>query len=140
MLGWAAISRLPSFFFFFFFFSSFFLSLVEFNFTDLPAMPQERLPFVQWSHRRESSISGDFLEFSGQQLDDLDVSQKSKCLPTRPPIVSTTSSTKPRTSWVFSYMPDEEVGMRYYNHRTRKEEWRCKHCDKTCASLAAAVE
>jgi hypothetical protein len=31
-------------------------------------------------------------------------------------------------------MPDEEVETRYYNQRTGKEEWRCKHCDKTYAS------
>ncbi|TVY74496.1 Zinc finger BED domain-containing protein RICESLEEPER 2 [Fusarium oxysporum f. sp. cubense] len=97
-------------------------------------MPQQRLSFAQWSQRRESSISGDFLEFSSQQLDDLDVSQKSKCLSSRPRTVSTTSSTKPRTSWVFSHMPDEEVETRYYNQRTGKEEWRCKNCDKTYAS------
>ncbi|KAF6515700.1 hypothetical protein HZS61_004441 [Fusarium oxysporum f. sp. conglutinans] len=97
-------------------------------------MPQQRLSFAQWSQRRESSISGDLLEFSSQQSDDLDVSQKSKCLSSRPRTVSTTSSTKPRTSWVFSHMPDEEVETRYYNQRTGKEEWRCKHCDKTYAS------
>ncbi|KAK2922697.1 hypothetical protein FoTM2_017550 [Fusarium oxysporum f. sp. vasinfectum] len=71
-------------------------------------MPQQRLSFAQWSQRRGSSISGDLLEFSSQQSDDLDVSQKSKCLSSRPRTVSTTSSTKPRTSWVFSHMPDEE--------------------------------
>ncbi|KAF6524766.1 hypothetical protein HZS61_010561 [Fusarium oxysporum f. sp. conglutinans] len=97
-------------------------------------MPQQRLSFAQWSQRRGSSISGDLLEFSSQQSDDLDVSQKSKCLSSRPRTVSTTSSTKPRTSWVFSHMPDEEVETRYYNQRTGKEEWRCKHCDKTYAS------
>ncbi|OBS17545.1 hypothetical protein FPOA_26357 [Fusarium poae] len=97
-------------------------------------MPQQRLSFAQWSQRRGSSISGDLLEFSSQQSDDLDVSQKSKCLSSQPRTVSTTSSTKPRTSWVFSHMPDEEVETRYYNQRTGKEEWRCKHCDKTYAS------
>ncbi|KAK2926863.1 HAT, C-terminal dimerization domain [Fusarium oxysporum f. sp. vasinfectum] len=97
-------------------------------------MPQQRLSFAQWSQRRGSSISGDLLEFSSQQSDDLDVSQKSKCLSSRPRTVSTTSSTKPRTSWVFSHMPDEEVETRYYNQRTGKEEWRCKHCNKTYAS------
>ncbi|RKK76034.1 hypothetical protein BFJ71_g17028 [Fusarium oxysporum] len=97
-------------------------------------MPQQRLSFAQWSQRRGSSISGDLLEFSSQQSDDLDVSQKSKCLSSRPRTVSTTSSTKPRTSWVFSHMPDEEVETRYYNQRTGKEEWRCKHCDKAYAS------
>jgi hypothetical protein len=30
-------------------------------------------------------------------------------------------------------MPDEEIEMRYYNERTGKEEWRCKHCDRTYA-------
>ncbi|KAG8664959.1 uncharacterized protein FPOAC1_012936 [Fusarium poae] len=69
-----------------------------------------------------------------QQSDDLDVSQKSKCLSSQPRTVSTTSSTKPRTLWVFSHMPDEEVETRYYNQRTGKEEWFCKHCDKTYAS------
>jgi hypothetical protein len=30
-------------------------------------------------------------------------------------------------------MPDEEIETRYYNERTGKEEWRCKHCDRTYA-------
>ncbi|KAI3570615.1 hypothetical protein IWW34DRAFT_349415 [Fusarium oxysporum f. sp. albedinis] len=35
-------------------------------------------------------------------------------------------------------MPDEEIETRYYNERTGKEEWRCKHCDRTyaCSRLA----
>lgn len=37
-------------------------------------------------------------------------------------------------------MPDEEVETRYYNQRTGKEEWRCKHCNKTysCSGGTAA--
>ncbi|KAL6406027.1 putative Transposase-like protein [Ilyonectria robusta] len=93
-------------------------------------MPQQRLPFVKWSQRRESSISVDFSEFSSQQLYGLDESQTSK---SRPCTASTTSSIKPRTSWVFSHMPDEEMETRYYNPRTGKEEWRCKHCNRTYA-------
>lgn len=31
-------------------------------------------------------------------------------------------------------MPDEDVEIRYYNERSGREEWRCKHCDKTYAS------
>ncbi|KAF4332994.1 ribonuclease H [Fusarium beomiforme] len=93
-------------------------------------MPQQRLPFVKWSQRRESSISVDFSEFSGQQLHGLDESQTSK---SRPCTASTASSTKPRTSWVFSNMPNEEIETRYYNQRTGKEEWRCKHCDRAYA-------
>ncbi|KAG6996832.1 hypothetical protein FocnCong_v015199 [Fusarium oxysporum f. sp. conglutinans] len=103
-------------------------------------MPQQRLSFAQWSQRSGSSISGDLLEFSSQQSDDLDISQKSKCLSSRPRTVSTTSSTKPRTSWVFSHMPDEEVETRYYNQRTGKEEWRCKHCDKTAQGTGVGPE
>jgi hypothetical protein len=30
-------------------------------------------------------------------------------------------------------MPDEEMETRYYNPRTGKEEWRCKHCDRAYA-------
>ncbi|KAK7582909.1 hypothetical protein V3481_012205 [Fusarium oxysporum f. sp. vasinfectum] len=30
-------------------------------------------------------------------------------------------------------MPDEEIETRYYNQRTGKEEWRCKHCDRAYA-------
>ncbi|KAF5705165.1 ribonuclease H [Fusarium mundagurra] len=96
-------------------------------------MPQQRLPFGQWSQRRESSISVDVSEFSSQQLNDLDQSQTPKCQSSRPRTASTTSSTKPRTSWVFSHMPDEEMETRYYNPRTGKEEWRCKHCDRAYA-------
>jgi hypothetical protein len=37
-------------------------------------------------------------------------------------------------------MPDQDVETRYYNQRTGKEEWRCKHCDKTylCSGGTAA--
>ena len=37
-------------------------------------------------------------------------------------------------------MPDQEIETRYYNQRTGKEEWRCKHCDKTylCSGGTAA--
>ncbi|KAM6513532.1 hypothetical protein FALCPG4_18958 [Fusarium falciforme] len=96
-------------------------------------MPQQRLPFGQWSQRRESSISVDVSEFSSRQLNDLDQSQTPKCQSSRPRTASTTSSTKPRTSWVFSHMPDEEMETRYYNPRTGKEEWRCKHCGRAYA-------
>ncbi|KAI3573713.1 hypothetical protein IWW34DRAFT_754662 [Fusarium oxysporum f. sp. albedinis] len=93
-------------------------------------MPQQRLPFVKWSQRRESSISVDFSDYSGQHLHSPDESETPK---SRPCTASTTSSIKPRTSWIFSHMPDEEIETRYYNERTGKEEWRCKHCDRTYA-------
>jgi len=37
-------------------------------------------------------------------------------------------------------MPDEDIETRYYNQRTRKEEWRCKYCEKTysCSGGTAA--
>lgn len=37
-------------------------------------------------------------------------------------------------------MPDENAETRYYNERTGKEEWRCKHCDKaySCSGGTAA--
>ena len=37
-------------------------------------------------------------------------------------------------------MPDEDREVRYYNQRTGKEEWRCKHCSKTysCSGGTAA--
>ncbi|KAI8396562.1 hypothetical protein FOFC_21110 [Fusarium oxysporum] len=93
-------------------------------------MPQQRLPFVKWSQRRESSISVDFSDYSGQHLHSPAESETPK---SRPCTASTTSSIKPRTSWIFSHMPDEEIETRYYNERTGKEEWRCKHCDRTYA-------
>ncbi|RKK07528.1 hypothetical protein BFJ65_g17733 [Fusarium oxysporum f. sp. cepae] len=93
-------------------------------------MPQQRLPFVKWSQRRESSISVDLSDYSGQHLHSPDESETPK---SRPCTASTTSSIKPRASWIFSHMPDEEIETRYYNERTGKEEWRCKHCDRTYA-------
>src|SRR3984957_14060774 len=99
-------------------------------------MPQQRLPFVRASQRRASSISDDLSELSSQQFHDLEEPQASERQAPGPPpyAASSTSSIKPRTSWVFSHMPVEETGTRYYNERTGKEEWRCKHCDKTYAS------
>ncbi|KAF1730627.1 hypothetical protein CRV24_008696 [Beauveria bassiana] len=37
-------------------------------------------------------------------------------------------------------MPDEDRETRYYNQRTGKEEWRCRHCNKTysCSGGTAA--
>lgn len=96
-------------------------------------MPQQRLPFVQTSQRRGSSVSGSLSEVSSQQFHDLEECETSKGQPTRPRTASSVSSTKPRTSWVFSHMPDEDIETRYYNERTRKEEWRCKHCNRTYA-------
>ncbi|KJZ70034.1 hypothetical protein HIM_10585 [Hirsutella minnesotensis 3608] len=103
-------------------------------------MPQPRLPFVQTSPRRGSSISDDVSGLSSQHFNKPDESQTSQCQSSRPRTASTTSSAKPRTSWVFSHMPDEEVETRYYNQRTGKEEWRCKHCDKaySCSGGTAA--
>ncbi|KJZ74134.1 hypothetical protein HIM_05666 [Hirsutella minnesotensis 3608] len=103
-------------------------------------MPQPRLPFVQTSPRRGSSISDDVSGLSGLHFNKPDESQTSQCQSSRPRTASTTSSAKPRTSWVFSHMPDEEVETRYYNQRTGKEEWRCKHCDKaySCSGGTAA--
>ncbi|KAH7471723.1 hypothetical protein FOMA001_g13235 [Fusarium oxysporum f. sp. matthiolae] len=94
--------------------------------TDLPPC----LPFVKWSQRRESSISVDFSDYSGQHLHSPDESETPK---SRPCTASTTSSIKPRTSWIFSHMPDEEIETGYYNERTGKEEWRYKHCDRAYA-------
>ncbi|KAL6406276.1 hypothetical protein AUP68_10447 [Ilyonectria robusta] len=103
-------------------------------------MPQQRLRFVQTSQRRGSSISDDFSELSSQQLHDPDESQTSNCQSSRPRTVSRTSLAKPRTSWIFSHIPDEEIETRYYNQQTGKEEWRCKHYDKTysCSGGTAA--
>ncbi|KJZ73349.1 hypothetical protein HIM_07353 [Hirsutella minnesotensis 3608] len=37
-------------------------------------------------------------------------------------------------------MPDEDIETKYYNQRTGKEEWRCKHCDKSyCCSGGTAA-
>ncbi|KFA45512.1 hypothetical protein S40293_10332 [Stachybotrys chartarum IBT 40293] len=93
-------------------------------------MSQQRLPFVKRPRRRESSVSVDLSDFSDQQLQDLDESQTSQ---SRPCTASTASATKPRTSWVFCHMPEDDVETRYYNRQTGKEEWRCKHCDRTYA-------
>lgn len=56
--------------------------------------------------------------------------------PIRPDVLSrSTASTKskPRFSWVFKHMPDENIETRYYNEITGKEEWRCRYCPKTYA-------
>jgi hypothetical protein len=91
------------------------------------SMPQQRLLFVQTSRRKASSVSDDISELSSQQLCE---SQTSQCQSLRPRTASAASCAKPRTSWVFSHMPDEEIETRYYNQRTEKEEWRCKQAIK----------
>ncbi|KID80838.1 transposase-like protein [Metarhizium guizhouense ARSEF 977] len=106
-------------------------------------MPQQRIRFVQTSQPRASSISDDISDdishLTSPQLRDPGESYTSQCESSRPRSASTASS-KPRTSWVFSHMPDEERETRYYNQRTGKEEWRCKHCSKTytCSGGTAA--
>lgn len=103
-------------------------------------MPQQRLHFVQTSQAKGSTASDDSLAHSSQQFRDPSARQTSQCQSSRPRTASATSCTKPRTSWVFSHMPDEEIETRYYNQRTGKEEWRCKYCDKTysCSGGTAA--
>lgn len=48
----------------------------------------------------------------------------SKCLSPLPHLLSSSSAPcpKPRTSWAFSHMPDEDRETRYYNQRTGKDE------------------
>lgn len=105
-------------------------------------MPQQQLLFVPTLQRKASStgISDGISEPSNQHLRDPDESQISQWQSSQPRTASTTSCAKPRTSWVFSHMPDEEMETRYYNQRTGKEEWRCKHCNKTysCSGGTAA--
>ncbi|KAM4061467.1 hypothetical protein HRG_013155 [Hirsutella rhossiliensis] len=104
-------------------------------------MPQQRLPFVQTSPRRDSSISDEYSEISSPRLHDPDETQTTECQSSQPRTASINPSAKPRTSWVFSHMPDEDIETKYYNQRTGKEEWRCKHCDKTyCCSGGTAAQ
>lgn len=99
-------------------------------------MPQQRIHFVQTSQRRASSISDDISDLASPQLRD--ESYTSQCQSSRPRSASTASRAKP--SWVFSRMPEEGRETKYYNQRSGKEEWRCKHCSGTytCSSGTAA--
>ncbi|OAQ58045.2 ribonuclease H-like protein [Pochonia chlamydosporia 170] len=103
-------------------------------------MPQQRLHFVQTLQRKRSTPSDDLLARSSQQPLDTDESYASQCQPSPPRTGSVASCAKPRTSWIFSHMPDEDIETRYYNQRTRKEEWRRKYCEKTysCSGGTAA--
>ena len=103
-------------------------------------MPQQRLEFIQPSQRRASLISDGTSDITTSQLRDPSESHTSQCESSRPRSASTTPCAKPRTSWVFSHMPDEDRETRYFNQRTGKEEWRCKHCNKTysCSGGTAA--
>ncbi|OWT42367.1 BED zinc finger domain-containing protein [Pochonia chlamydosporia 170] len=103
-------------------------------------MPQQRLHFVQTPQRKRSTPSDDLLARSSQQPLDTDESYASQCQPSPPRTGSVASCAKPRTSWIFSHMPDEDIETRYYNQRTGKEEWRCKYCEKTysCSGGTAA--
>jgi len=40
------------------------------------------------------------------------------------------SKAKPRSSWVYDHMPDEDRETRYVNKKTGNPEWRCKYCPK----------
>ncbi|KAM4056269.1 hypothetical protein HRG_014616 [Hirsutella rhossiliensis] len=84
-------------------------------------MPQQRLPFVQTSPRRDSSISDEYSEISSPRLHDPDETQTTECQSSQPRTASINPSAKPRTSWVFSHMPDEDIETKYYNQRTGKK-------------------
>jgi hypothetical protein len=103
-------------------------------------MPQQRPPFVQVSLRRDSPISDDFSEPSSQQLQSPDETLTSQRQSSRPRTTSTTSCAKPRMSWFFSHMQDQEIETIYYNQQTRTEKCCCKNCDKTylCSGGTAA--
>ncbi|CEJ82383.1 Putative Transposase-like protein [[Torrubiella] hemipterigena] len=102
-------------------------------------MLQQRIPF-QTPRQRASSLSDDVLDTSSQLSDNRNETQTSLCESSQPVTASVISFKKQRLSWIFSHMPDEDVETRYYNQRTRKEEWRCKYCDKaySCSGRTAA--
>ncbi|CEJ92863.1 Putative Transposase-like protein [[Torrubiella] hemipterigena] len=103
-------------------------------------MHQQRLCFTLPPQQSGSATSDGAVAQSSSHLQDQDNSQTSQCQSWRPDTLSTTSTPKPRTSWVFSHMPDWDIETRYYSQRSGKEEWRCKYCDKTysCSGGTAA--
>ena len=42
-------------------------------------------------------------------------------------------NTRKRTCYAFSYMPDEDPEIKYYNRKTGALEWRCRYCHKKYA-------
>ena len=104
------------------------------------SMPQQRIDSVPTSQKITPSISEGTSNLTNSQLRDPRESCTSPCESPSPSPVCTGPYPKPRTSWVFSHMPDEDREARYYNQRTGKEEWRCKHCSKTysCSGGTAA--
>ena len=105
-------------------------------------MPQQRLDFTPTSRNFTPARSNNDSILPHSPLCDSDDGAMSKCLSPLPHLLSSSSTfcPKPRVSWVFSHMPDEDKETRYYNQRTGKEEWRCRHCSKTysCSGGTAA--
>src|ERR1700712_2787172 len=51
--------------------------------------------------------------------------------PTPTPTPTITITTKrPRTTWIWSHMPDSDPETQYFNRTTRKLEWRCRYCTR----------
>lgn len=43
-------------------------------------------------------------------------------------------SKRPRTTWVWNHMPDEDPQTQYFNKNTGKPEWRCRYCTRRYAT------
>ncbi|OLL26463.1 putative AC transposase [Neolecta irregularis DAH-3] len=91
-------------------------------------MPQNTLNFqksMPSGVSQASSPSNELLELSSQQFYNTDSTRTSQNTPSEPP---SSSHSKPRSSWVFHHMPDEDIETRYYNKETGQEEWHCRYC------------
>jgi hypothetical protein len=101
-------------------------------------MPQQRqklLPFASLTQSGQSGASSpstDSIEEAGEDSKELQSTPPSPIHPHHPRRSASTKS-KPRFSWVFQHMPDEDTETRYNNEITGKEEWRCRYCPKTYA-------
>ena len=96
-------------------------------------MPQQRLLSFAMPQVENSSPTENLSVLCSEQINDSGDSQTSSRPLTHSRTLSTSSTAvvvKPRTSWVFKHMPDQRVETRYFNARTGREEWRCKHCNK----------
>ena len=99
---------------------------VHSTFYNTVSMPQQRLDFTPTSRRFTPAQSNSDLALSNSPLRDSDEGDERRVqvpITIAPPISSSSAPClKPRTSWVFSHMPDEDRETRYYNQRTGKRE------------------